>query len=93
MEPYFDAYYKFHAAVSESPLTVSLNVLLGTFKTDPATFVTIYRKSRCISREFNPKVLIRSSGVGLYNKNQLLKNGKKEKSTYLLLFVVSIKYY
>ena len=31
-----------------------------------------YRKSRCISQEFDPKFLIHSLGVGLYNEHQLL---------------------
>ena len=51
-------------------------------KTEPLT----YRKFRCTSREFDPKSLIHSLGVGLYNEHQLLKNGKKEKNQYLLLF-------
>ena len=38
-------------------------------------------------REFDPKFFIHSVVVGLYNKYQLLKNGEKEKSPYLLLFV------
>ena len=33
-----------------------------------------YRKSPCIRREFDPKFVIHSLGVGLYNEHQRLKN-------------------
>ena len=43
-------------------------------------YIHTYLKSRCVSREFDPKFFIHSLGIGLYKEHQLLNNGKRKRA-------------